>query len=44
MRELWLLDPVARELAVYLLRKDAEQTLRERESFTSALLPRLEIS
>ena len=46
-RELWLIDPDKRELAVYLLREDAERPARlvtEKESFTSALLPGLEIS
>jgi Uma2 family endonuclease len=46
-RELWLIDPDKRELAVYLLRHDAERPARlvaENESFTSALLPSLEIS
>lgn len=46
-RELWLIDPEKRELAVYLLKKDAErpaQIVNENESFTSALLPGLEIS
>jgi Uma2 family endonuclease len=46
-RELWLIDPDKRELAVYLLREDAERPARlvaENESFTSALLPGLEIS
>ncbi len=46
-RELWLIDPIKRELAVYLLREDAERPARlvaENETFTSALLPGLEIS
>jgi len=45
-RELWLIDPDKRELGIYLLRKDAEcpaQIVTESESFTSALLPGLEI-
>ena len=46
-RELWLVDPDKRELAVYLLREDAERPahlVMENETFTSALLPGLEIS
>jgi Uma2 family endonuclease len=46
-RELWLIDPDKRELAVYLLREDAERPARlvaEKETFNSALLPGLEIS
>lgn len=46
-RELWLIDPDKRELAVYLLCHDAErpaQLVAENESFTSTLLPGLEIS
>ena len=46
-RELWLIDPDKRELAVYLLREDAERPTRlvtEKESFTSPLLPGLDIS
>lgn len=46
-RELWLIDPVKRELAVYLLRDDAERPARlvtENETFTSTLLPGLEVS
>ena len=46
-RELWLIDPDKRELALYLLREDAERPARlvsEAESFTSGLLPGLEIS
>lgn len=46
-RELWLIDPDKRELEVYILREDAERPARlvaENESFSSALLPGLEIS
>jgi Uma2 family endonuclease len=46
-RELWLIDPDKRELAVYLLREDAERPARlvtEKETFNSALLPGREIS
>ena len=46
-RELWLIDPDKRELSIYLLREDAERPSRlvtEGESFTSALLPGLELS
>ncbi len=45
--ELWLIDPEKRELAIYLLREDAARPLRlvsESETFTSALLPGLELS
>lgn len=46
-RELWLIDPDKREVAVYALREDAErpvQMLTEKDRLTSALLPGLDIS
>ncbi|MFN2509354.1 MAG: Uma2 family endonuclease [Chthoniobacterales bacterium] len=46
-RELWLIDPEKKELAVYDLRKDAERparTFKEGETVTTPLLPGLEIS
>lgn len=46
-RELWLIDPDKREVAVYALREDAERPnkiLTEKDSLTSTLLPGLEIS
>ncbi len=45
-RELWLIDPAKKEVAVYDLRQDAErpaQLLTEKETLTSPLLPGLEI-
>lgn len=42
-----MIDPDKRELAVYLLREDAGRPARlvaENETFTSTLLPGLEIS
>src|SRR5215210_5654900 len=46
-RELWLIDPVKKEVAVYDLRNDAERPrmiLTESETLATDLLPGLEIS
>jgi Uma2 family endonuclease len=46
-RELWLIDPDKREVAVYLLREDAERPVKllsASESLTTDLLPGLEVS
>ena len=46
-RELWLIDPDKREVAVYYLREDAERPaklLSESENLTTGLFPGLAIS
>ena len=45
-RELWLIDPQKRELAVYSLQEDATRpvrVLRQEDALTSAMLPGLEV-